>query len=225
MLPQQSQAKTYGHPQHPSRSFATHLLSPTQPTVPFPQAQRIEKLITISRQAASLSRDISDSLFTSPSDKRAARKRIATLKRDWGILKAQVDYELSTMGYQLTNINQSMQPPSSTNNFTHKYGPMSPRYTVDKALKRKRENKTEDKAPKRPQKKRRNWSESDFVESDSETEHKVVGAVDPLTTLCSVPLPREEKGKMYEWSWREAASRGGVGSEEMVSPMGTSFFN
>ncbi|KAF1976846.1 hypothetical protein BU23DRAFT_626372 [Bimuria novae-zelandiae CBS 107.79] len=131
---------------------------------------------------------------------------------------------------------KGVQIHTHTPSHKHKYGPTSPHYTVDKALKRKAEQSLalHTSSHKPTNKKRKIDHDSDFVETDCESEYEPLEGKgkgkrveeedtspppEALSCLTLVPLGKEEKERMWTWSWKGAVGRG-CGSEVVQSPLG-----
>lgn len=215
-------------------------------------AQNMNILIVLSRRIESIAHGLSYQLFTTPMEQHNARARMLQLQSKYVSLRAQVDYELSVLGYiNHTNVpcmqpslytNNQHQPPmlnttfvsgantgksARTANHKHKYGPTSPQYTVDKALKRKAHKEMKTPASARPVKRRKSSVDSDYVETDceseSEAEEDTSSPPEAITYIALVPLGTVESERLKGWTWKVAVERGGCGTEATVmeSPMGT----
>jgi hypothetical protein len=207
-------------------------------------------LITLSRRLESILHGLSYGLFATPTEHRDAQARLAQLRGVYSALRPQIDHELAALGYLSSAVNSNIPPrPASAKRgpppqintkgaahapHKHRYGPTSPQYTVDKALKRKADSqgRSTGTTSQRPAKKpRKDGAESDFVETDCEGEdegsRKVEAEWPPeaITSLASVPLGRAEMAKIMGWSWDEAVTGKGKGrgvrEEWVVSPLGT----
>lgn len=209
-------------------------------------------LIHLSTQIESLSQALSYGLFATPSDQHAATTRMTTLRTKYTAFRTHVDSELTSLGYLPSHTNTPFPPSSSSSSkqppklmtdvsktpgpytawHKHKYGPTSPRYTVDKALKRKAEKMANTPGGMRAGKKQRGEMESDYVETDCEGKEeerkggKVMEEEDTRSPpgpilVAVVPLAGDERRRMKGWNWAGAVKRGGCGRQVVESPMGT----
>ena len=253
-------ATPQSHPPRPPPSAppAPITLPTSQPYSPLPPqlANKMVSLIHLSSQIESLSQALSYGLFATPSDQHSATTRMTTLRTKYTAFRSHVDSELTSLGYLPSHTNtplppsssssSSKQPPKLITNVSktpspytawhkHKYGPTSPKYTVDKALKRKAEKMASTPGGMRAGKKQRGEVESDYVETDCEGEEEEKkkktkgGKVEEEDTrsppgpilAAVVPLAGDERRRMRGWNWAGAVKRGGCGREVVESPMGT----
>ncbi|KAF2439417.1 hypothetical protein P171DRAFT_501535, partial [Karstenula rhodostoma CBS 690.94] len=227
---------------------------PTKPYHPLPPAlaQQMKTLIALSRRLESILHGLSYGLFTTPAEHRDAQTRLKHLRTVYHSLHPHVDRELASLGYLPAPCSSNIPhapaprktPPPMLNTMAYahaspkqKYGPTSPQYTVDKALKRKADSRDRAAALPPAKKKQRvdvDGAESDFVETDCESVDEGGREVEaewppaPLTNLAKeVPLEEAEWERIMGWSWGWAVRRGRdavVGEEEeewMSSPLGT----
>lgn len=260
-MPPKSQQKTPRHPKSAPRPIAPRPTEFTDPpstavaTLPTPNGpaksyrplpitltQKMTTLITLSRRLESILHGLNYGLFSTATEHRDAQARLKHLRGVYDSLHPQVDRELASLGYfpgtSNANTPHSVPPPKiNINSHTHtshkhKYGPTSPQYTVDKALKRKADCQGRAASSRPPAKKQRvDGAESDFVETDCESVDEGSRKVDvqwppePITNLAvEVPLGEAEWAKMMGWSWGRAVrrvKREEMGEEWMRSPLGT----
>ncbi|KAJ4349597.1 uncharacterized protein N0V89_008213 [Didymosphaeria variabile] len=220
----------------------------TKPYIPLPDSlsHKMKTLIAISRRVESLLYGLSYGLFTTELEHRDAYTRMTHLRSKYAALRPEVDAELVYLGYRtgldvpFSNASSGPASPSSIipqghkkGGHTHRYGPTSPQYTVDKALKRKA-NKIPSPFTQPAFKKQRMAStESDFVETDCESESEGKRKLevearwppDPITSLASMPLGKRERESLERWSWVNAITRKGTRreaeTERVESPLGT----
>ncbi|KAK7185792.1 hypothetical protein DPSP01_004304 [Paraphaeosphaeria sporulosa] len=219
--------------------------------LPAALAHKMGTLITLSRRLESILHGLDYGLFTTPSEHRDAQARMKHLRTVYSSLRPQVDRELAALGHlpatgaPIIFPAPTTKPPSPFPNLTtshpshkRKYGPTSPQYTVDKALKRKADSQG-GAAPAHVHvlpvaKKQRvdGGAESDFVETDCESVDEGSSEVQaewlpaPITNLAvERPLREAERKRMMGWSW-SAAVRARAGARDVMvdcirSPLGT----
>ncbi|KAF9729476.1 hypothetical protein PMIN04_009091 [Paraphaeosphaeria minitans] len=231
---------------------------PTNSYNPLPTAltHKMDTLITLSHRLESILHGLNYGLFTTPAEHRNAHARLKHLRTAYSSLCPQVDRELAALGYLPATGTPNIFPAPTTKppppplfpklitttrthvSHKHKYGPTSPQYTVDKALKRKADSQGGAASAhvhvQPPVKKQRvdGGAESDFVETECESVDEGSRKVQvewppaPITNLAAEkPLGEVERRRMMGWSWGGAARTrtGGraVVGEWMWSPLGT----
>ncbi|KAL1610688.1 hypothetical protein SLS60_002358 [Paraconiothyrium brasiliense] len=220
----------------------------TKPHIPLPASlsQKMRTLIALSRRVESIVHGLSYGLFNTEDKHRDAHIRMTHLRNMYAALRPEVDAELAHLGYRtgleapisiatngLTPVANKITNQHDKGEHKHRYGPTSPQYTVDKALKRKAEETSTPSTQRAFKKQRKGSADSDFVETDceSESERKRKSKVeaqwppDPITSLASVPLGRPDRERLSRWTWVNAVTMKGMVIEAEVetveSPLGT----
>lgn len=256
MPPRTAPAKGVRYPKIAPRPAAGAPASFTnpQPYTVFPPelGQKMNALIVLSRQIESLKRGLEFNLFAGLDEHRKVQSRMQQLCTKYNHLRFQTNSELNALGYfpksisipffPLTtstldlkiDVQASRGPQTATHK--HEYGPTSPHYTVDKALKRKAD-KLATPTEALPVKKRKGSVESDYVETESEGEWVSSGKTtkanekeedtssppEAITCIAMIPLPKKDSQKMKAWTWKGAERKRkvrdvGEGPHELWSP-------
>ena len=233
----------------PSAPSPLAAIPSSQSNTPLPPrlTNRMASLIHLSRQIQSLVQGLSYRLFSTAKEWRDAQAHMADLRNTHTICQAQIDEELIHLGYLPSSFRPaypaaSKRPPKlltdvantkgpRTGGGKHKYGPTSPRYTVDKALKRKADKQASTLMSARPGKKRKYVADSDYVESDYESgygwrggresiEEDTAPPPQAITCLAKIPLPKKVDERLRAWTWAAATANGGCGRQVVYSPLG-----
>lgn len=190
-----------------------------------PLAQKIHQLIVASRQIEGLARG----WFNGSLNEGVAERRMSALELQYDELRNEVECELESAwvnaGFVPADLPSTLPtfPPSHKAPGAHSVKPVMPtqavlgkevyvhpQYTVDKALKRKRDE----------EKQRANKREKQSVDEEEVHYGEPVQPIGLQT--CMIPLKWGEKKRMRNWNWNwRGTGKGGRVEEECVSPMGT----